>query len=190
MHAVVDMSEVIRHPDGSIKFILVKEINIDLALVLGAMRHVFSKASHNNNLSNKRIHVSFFHGGTVLEDDRWDNHPMLPLVDSKQCTEKVVAAVWSQFGTVTDTFYHREMAYGFVFFSSHDEAAAAIEALQDYGRHKEIVAAAVATFPDVASEHQLTTADAQLIADRVFTERGEALLRSSWAFARKRKSPD
>lgn len=137
----------------------------------------------NDNPSNKRMHVYFLHSGLM----------MFSLIHSKQCIEKVVARVWSQFGRVTNTYYHREMSYGFISFSSHEEAAAAIEAFRDYSRHKEIVAAAVATLPEASAEaatskRQLTRANAQQIADMVFTKRhgqSEALLWASWASPRR-----
>ena len=76
-----------------------------------------------DNSNNKRLHIQFNHSG---------------IVDFTRCNsggqsnyKTLLDVVWKQFGVVTDVFYHQGFSSCFLSFRTHNEAAAAMAALND-----------------------------------------------------------
>lgn len=78
--------------------------------------------------TEKRIRIYFNHSGLIC------------CGDEKEQTKNILDKVMSAFGTITHTFYHESFSFGFITFSSNEEAAAAIEGLQSTPRLREIIA--------------------------------------------------
>jgi hypothetical protein len=84
--------------------------------------------------TNKRIHIYFRHCGII---------PFPFPGQSKDDIETFLNKVWSQFGTVTDTFYHCEYSYAFVSFQTHEMAASALASLKDPEQVQRVIATVV-----------------------------------------------
>ena len=126
----------------------------------------FSANSENNiikNATNKRIHIYFTHGGIFCMRN----------IGLKRDVETILANVWGHFGTVTDNYYHAEFSYGFVTFSTHEQAQAAIDGMTDSVRFRAILSTVRASLTDTKSKDLL---------DRLFVAHRSVL--PSWASPR------
>ena len=113
--------------------------------------------------TNKRIHIYFKHGGII-------SHFVPYSGTTKSDIETFLKDVWSQFGTVVDTYYHCEFSFGFVTFQSHDQAAAAIEGINDPNR----IQAAIRSVASGRKE----------LAEMMFVEERGKYALASWASPR------
>lgn len=127
-------------------------------------------SSRANDPTNKRLHVYFNHRGIFC---------FVPQM--KENIRKFLKAVWGQFGTVTDTFYHAEFSYGFISFSTHEEAAAALSCLSDTSRLRQAIDKAVMSFPEGTAR-----TEASRLASQLFVAQGGRLIMPSWASPRTR----
>jgi len=114
------------------------------------------------NATNKRIHIYFTHGGIFCMRN----------IGLKRDVETILANVWGHFGTVTDNYYHAEFSYGFVTFSTHEQAQAAIDGMTDSVRFRAILSTVRASLADTKSKELL---------DRIFAK---LMLPPAWASPR------
>jgi hypothetical protein len=112
---------------------------------------------------NTKLHVYFHHTGIFCGG----------IGDNKECLISVLNKVWANFGRVTNYFYHKEFSFGFVTFSTHAEAKAALDSMKDVSQFRGLLAGVRETLDDQSKDR----------LDRLFvTDRGSGELASpSWA---------
>lgn len=72
---------------------------------------------------SERIHIAFHHNGIIA---------LAPVLGArKQEIDEFLRAVWSQFGTVSSTYYQREYVFAVVTYQSHKTAIFALAGLND-----------------------------------------------------------
>lgn len=71
-----------------------------------------------------RIHIQFHHNGKVVRST-------IPLVARRQDLKEFLNEIWSEFGTVTDSYYHRDFDYCVIQYETHTQAFFAMASLRD-----------------------------------------------------------
>ena len=78
--------------------------------------------------TNKRIHLYLYHGGVVCYNAKL-----------RTVNETMLKVLLNQCGTTSQEFFHSEFSYCFVTYSTHEEAKAAIEGINNETRLLEAI---------------------------------------------------
>ena len=117
---------------------------------------------------NLRLHIYFNHVGLIF----W-------APQQKESTARFLKAIWSRWGTVTDTYYHAEFSYGFVTYATHAQAERALAGMED----ESALRAAIDSVVNKTSN----PAEARKMADRIFVPGHGGLVLPSWAAPRRNR---
>ena len=122
-------------------------------------------AQTQDNTTNSRIHVYFYHSGLYCFHQ-----------SEKHKLRTALHQLMSTFGSVTDEYYHAQFSYGFVEYANHGQAQAALDALKNDAELRRNISVVGGTDAEIAES-----------LERLFVKRNGmgGLCGPSWAVPRR-----
>lgn len=110
------------------------------------------RAPRDPNVSNKRLHVKLNQLDKavtrIMSRKHWGG---------KAVVEKTLGGLWNSLGSASDVFYDDDLAFCFMSFSTHDEAAKALADLNNQSRLQTMAIVLVQVHPEGSAQLPVIT---------------------------------